>query len=96
MAKEKTYPPPEKIALYEKLFATHAGIERKGDTMSYTSLNGHMFSYLANTGVAVIRNLTIWHDVLQRTQSDPGSGSPLPYRCGTCHCSVQTSGAPGW
>lgn len=32
------------LALYEKLLATNPDVERKGDTMPYTSLNGNMFS----------------------------------------------------
>ena len=55
MSKEKTYPPPGKIALYEKLIAANPEIDRKGDTMPYTSANGYMFSYLAQTGIAAIR-----------------------------------------
>jgi len=34
------------LALYEKLVATNPKVERKGATMPYTSLNGHMFSLL--------------------------------------------------
>ena len=37
----------EKETLYQKLAATQPGAELKGDTMPYTSLNGHMYSYLA-------------------------------------------------
>jgi len=40
---------PEKLALYEKLIATHPKIERKGANNPYTSLNGHMFTYLDPT-----------------------------------------------
>ena len=43
--KKKTVP-PEKLALYDKLIKTNPKIERKGDTNFYTSLNGHMFTYL--------------------------------------------------
>lgn len=49
MASQKAalpFPPAEKIALYEKLLATIPGIERKGATMPYTSLNGNMFSFI--------------------------------------------------
>src|SRR5262249_42230938 len=42
--------PPAKLALYEKLVATHPNVERKGDTIPYTSLNGHMFSYIGKNG----------------------------------------------
>ena len=37
----------KKIALYEKLIATHKMAELKGDTIPYTSLNGHMYSFLS-------------------------------------------------
>ncbi|HEY4379126.1 MAG TPA: hypothetical protein VGN01_02205 [Acidobacteriaceae bacterium] len=47
--------PPEAIALYEKLVATNPKVERKGDTVPYTSLNGHMFSYLSKTGRLALR-----------------------------------------
>jgi len=47
--------PPEKLALYEKLVATNPKIERKGATVPYTSLNGHMFSYLSKEGKLALR-----------------------------------------
>jgi hypothetical protein len=37
----------KKEALYEKLVATHPHAELKGDTIPYTSLNGHMYSFLS-------------------------------------------------
>ena len=40
----------DKLAIYEKLIAANPSIERKGDTMPYTSLNGNMFSFLAKDG----------------------------------------------
>jgi hypothetical protein len=43
------------LALYEKLIATNPAVERKGDTMPYTSLNGHMFSLLAKDGSLGLR-----------------------------------------
>ena len=46
--------PPDRLALYEKLVATIPEVERKGDTVPYTSLNGNMFSYLhASNGLAL-------------------------------------------
>jgi hypothetical protein len=45
----------EKLALYEKLIATNPKIERKGDTMPYTSHNGNMFSYLGKNGLVALR-----------------------------------------
>jgi hypothetical protein len=37
------------------LVATNPNIERKGDTVPYTSLNGHMFSYLGKDGRLALR-----------------------------------------
>ena len=44
-----------KLTLYEKLVATNPAVERKGDTMPYTSLNGHMFYLLAKDGSLGLR-----------------------------------------
>jgi hypothetical protein len=43
------------LALYEKVLAAVPGVERKGDTVPYTSRNGHMFSYLSKQGVMALR-----------------------------------------
>jgi len=40
---------------YEKLVATNPNVERKGATMPYTSVNGHMFSFLTKTGTLALR-----------------------------------------
>ncbi len=56
MATKKTSrAPADKLALYEKLIATHSKIERKGGTMPYTSLNGHMFTLLDPSGTLALR-----------------------------------------
>jgi TfoX/Sxy family transcriptional regulator of competence genes len=47
--------PSGKLALYEKLVATNPKVERKGATVPYTSLNGHMFSYLSKDGKLALR-----------------------------------------
>ena len=47
--------PKDTLALYEKLVATIPDVERKGDTVPYTSLNGHMFSYLSKSGTLALR-----------------------------------------
>ena len=47
--------PADKLALYEKLVATNPKVERKGATVPYTSLNGHMFSYLSKEGRLALR-----------------------------------------
>src|SRR5436190_725803 len=43
------------LALYERLVATNAKVERKGATVPYTSVNGHMFSYLSKDGKLELR-----------------------------------------
>lgn len=45
----------EQRALYETLLTTHPNVERKGAAMPYTSLNGHMFSFLTPDGVLALR-----------------------------------------
>jgi hypothetical protein len=47
--------PDLRLALYDALIATVAGVERKGAAMAYTSLGGHMFSYMGPTGVLALR-----------------------------------------
>jgi hypothetical protein len=55
-AKSKPSPPPaDKIALYEKVVAQFPEVERKGDNVPYTSLNGNMFSYLHKDGTMALR-----------------------------------------
>ena len=43
------------LASYEKLVATNTKVERKGATMPYTSVNGHMFSLLTKEGWLALR-----------------------------------------
>jgi TfoX/Sxy family transcriptional regulator of competence genes len=48
--KKQSASDPVKLAVYEKLIASIPAIERKGDTIPYTSLNGNMFSLLGKDG----------------------------------------------
>ncbi|HEY4099886.1 MAG TPA: hypothetical protein VGM20_03295 [Gemmatimonadales bacterium] len=43
------------IACYDRLIATNPAVERKGDTVPYTSLNGHMFSALHKDNTVALR-----------------------------------------
>ena len=45
----------EKLKIYDKLVAKCCRFERKGKTMPYTSVNGHMFSLLNKAGEIGIR-----------------------------------------
>lgn len=55
MSKELSYPPQDKIELFDQLITTNPDIERKGKTNPYTSHNGHMFSHLSKTGTLGLR-----------------------------------------
>jgi hypothetical protein len=55
MGKTSAGIPADRLDLYEKLVATRAGVERKGASMPYTSLNGHMFSFLTGKGKLALR-----------------------------------------
>jgi TfoX/Sxy family transcriptional regulator of competence genes len=52
---EKSLSRKEQTELYNKLVATHAEAVRKGDTIPYTSVNGHMYSYLSKDGFLALR-----------------------------------------
>ena len=51
----KSAAPTDSLELYEKLVARRPDVERKGAAMPYTSLNGHMFSFLTETGTLALR-----------------------------------------
>ncbi len=55
MAKAAGAVPSDKLELYEKLVATNPNVIRQGATVPYTSLNGHMFSYLSKEGKLELR-----------------------------------------
>ena len=57
MATKKNADSPyaDKIALYEKVVAANPEVQRKGDTIPYTSHNGNMFSYFAKDGFVALR-----------------------------------------
>jgi TfoX/Sxy family transcriptional regulator of competence genes len=43
------------LVFYEKLVKTNPKVERKGAANPYTSLNGHMFTYLNQSGSLALR-----------------------------------------
>jgi hypothetical protein len=47
--------PEVNLGWYDRLVATIPNVERKGATVSNTSLNGHMFSYLTPDGTLALR-----------------------------------------
>jgi hypothetical protein len=47
--------PGDRLMLYEKLVGSMPVVERKGNTMPYTSRNGHMFSFLYPDGTLGLR-----------------------------------------
>jgi len=44
-----------KVELFDKLIEANPKIERKGKTTPYTSVNGHMFSFLSKEGKMGLR-----------------------------------------
>lgn len=55
MAKKKSIHSDKTIALYNALIANFPDVELKGANMLYTSLNGHMFSFIAKDGEFSLR-----------------------------------------
>jgi|GEM_PF-132260 len=55
MSKVSSEIPAAKLALYEKIAATNPDIERKGNTLPYTSINGNMFSFMTEEGKMALR-----------------------------------------
>ena len=55
MAKPQPLASAATVALYEKAVATLSGVQRKGATLPFTSLNGHMFSLLTKDGYVALR-----------------------------------------
>jgi len=45
----------QKVELYNKMVASHPDAVLKGDTIPYTSLNGHMYSFLSKGGEVTLR-----------------------------------------
>ena len=50
MAKQESPIPKEILQAYEELVSQFPDVERKGKKTPYTSLNGHMFSFLSQEG----------------------------------------------
>jgi len=53
--KERSGIDAEILKAYDKLIAGHEGVERKGATVPYTSINGHMTSYMDKAGMLALR-----------------------------------------
>lgn len=55
MAKKIKHAHPDKIELYDKIISVIPDLQRKGAANAYTSLNGHMFSFISKTGEIGLR-----------------------------------------
>lgn len=55
LKKEKKDIPSDKLGLYDDLIKANPDIERKGVKLPYTSFNGHMFTFLSESGTLAIR-----------------------------------------
>jgi hypothetical protein len=47
--------PEDTLAAYERIIMKFKDVERKGATMPYTSVNGHMFSFIGADGMLALR-----------------------------------------
>ena len=47
--------PAARLELYDRLIASLPAVDRKGATVPYTSVNGHMFSFLTPAGSLALR-----------------------------------------
>ena len=47
--------PAEKLELYDRLIRERPHMERKGVGLPYTSMNGHMFTFLSEAGALALR-----------------------------------------
>lgn len=60
------------IELYDKLIEMHPVIERKGNTLPYTSIHGHMFSFISKEGEVGLRlPLSDCEDFIKRFKTTP-------------------------
>ena len=55
MAEKPSPIPPDRLAWYDRLIATQPGVDRKGVRVPYTSVNGHMTSFLTPAGSLALR-----------------------------------------
>ena len=64
--------PMAELALYDALIAFIDGLKRKGKKIPYTSINGHMFSFLADDGTLCLRLSAADRDAfMQSVNADP-------------------------
>ena len=55
MAKNECSIPPQALALYDRLLERFPEVVRKGAKSAYTSLNGHMYSFMTQEGDLALR-----------------------------------------
>lgn len=55
MSKVSSEIPAAKLALFEKIVAANPDVERKGNTLPYTSINGNMSSFMTEEGKLALR-----------------------------------------
>ena len=55
MSKQDAKIPADKLEQYEKLILSCLNTKRKGKNNPYTSINGHMFSFLTKNGILGLR-----------------------------------------
>lgn len=76
MAKKPPDVPPNALALYDKVVAQFPDVERKGAKSAYTSLNGHMFSFMTTEGALCLR---LDEDAKEAFMAKHGTGPVIQY-----------------
>jgi hypothetical protein len=75
----------DKLAWYDKLVATHPSLQRKGAAMPYTSVGGHMFSFLTPEGKLALRLPAAAREAfLKKYRANPASNTAASSRSMAC------------
>jgi hypothetical protein len=73
MGKHGTGVPADRLALYERLVEKVDGVEIKSAKSDYTSLDGHMFSFMTQEGALALR----FSDMDQKAYIDTFNTGPV-------------------
>ncbi len=55
MTRSASAPAADTVKLFDDVVASLSGVQRKGASMPYTSVNGNMFSFVAKDGTVALR-----------------------------------------
>ena len=76
MSKKSPYPFPEVLEQYTRIVEAVGGLEVKGKANPYTSVNGHMFSFIDKAGIMSVR---LEDEMLKKFMEDYDTGPSIQY-----------------